>query len=469
MKLPNVIFIVIDALRANNLGCYGYNKNTSPFIDKISEEALLFKNAFSTTNVTDASLTSIFSGFYPKSHGIINHAEKVTKQEINTFQQSEIQLLPEILKSFGYNTLAIDWLGKWHRKGYDYYSGFEEEGLIKQRNKIFKKCPAAIQTIISNVYRTFILNDSKKATLTTNQALKAFELDRNKPFFMFIHYWDVHTPYTPPKHFLNKLYKNTSEGKNDFSEIINSLGNEKWRNYIKKCFGKSKSSKAIIANYDASIRYVDNEIERIVHFLEQKGIYDDTLIIITSDHGESLTEHGIYFDHHGLYDVNTHVPLIMRYPPLFPEKKQIQDLVQHIDLVPTILEILNINVDEDFDGKSLLPLISHPKTDHRSVIFTEESYVQRKRAIRTKDYKYICALSEEKAMCRYCERIHGGLKELYDLNLDPDETENIIESKQEIADKFDQSINLIVRHLDHKKRNRKKRLLKQKIKSIKNI
>jgi len=110
MTKPNVIFIIIDALRADHLSCYGYLKETSPNIDKLAEGGTLFNSCYSCTTATDSSLTSIFSGRYPVSHGIIDHGPRVGQDEIYALSASGTIFLPEILKHEGYTTIALDWL-----------------------------------------------------------------------------------------------------------------------------------------------------------------------------------------------------------------------------------------------------------------------------------------------------------------------------------------------------------------------
>ena len=117
MAKPNLIFVVIDACRADHLSCYGYPKKTSPNLDKLVEDGALFTNCYSCTTATDSSLTSIFSGRYPVSHGIINHGPRVAKDEIYALSESGSMFLPEILKRQGYATIALDWIGRWHRRG----------------------------------------------------------------------------------------------------------------------------------------------------------------------------------------------------------------------------------------------------------------------------------------------------------------------------------------------------------------
>jgi arylsulfatase A-like enzyme len=156
-------------------------------------------------------------------------------------------------------------------------------------------------------------------------------------------------------------------------------------------------------------------------------------MIVTSDHGESLDEHDIFFDHHGLYDVTTHVPLILHGPKFLPPAGPVEALVQHVDLVPTLCDLLGIDrTNLEFDGSSWMPLFEGRTTSLRDFILSEENYVQRKIAIRTRDHKYIFA-PDGKGFCNYCQKIHKGPEELYDLTSDPGETVNRIAADPEIA------------------------------------
>ncbi|MEQ9715981.1 MAG: sulfatase [Candidatus Asgardarchaeum sp.] len=466
MEKPNVIIVVIDALRARNMSMYGYDKPTTPNIDKIAKDSVLFDNCFSTTNTTDPSVTTILSGQYPITHGILQHGEKVSKEEIKNAYK--INFLQKILKQNGFYTIAIDWLGRWHKLGFDYYSGVLEDKR-RRVQKVFSALKMEdILSKISHVVNKFKDDRSwyyDKASDVTNHAISVIEEHLDKNFFLFIHYWDTHTPYNPPKDFLEKFqeYDYYSEYHN-IEEIFSRISNDNWRRYLKRWIGNAKSVEEILMRYDAEISYIDSEIGKLIEKLNDLNILDNTLLIITSDHGESLTEHGIFFDHHGLYDVNIHVPLIMRYPKRMPKNKRISFLVQHVDIVPTVLDLLNIEYTSlTFDGISLINSIEK-NVNVRNFIFAEEFYVERKMAIRTNQYKYIFAPSEKDAICRYCGIIHGGVEELYDLREDPDERHNIIDKESEIA------LNLKLKLQEYIKELRNRRCLldlKLKIKSLK--
>lgn len=448
----NIIFIAVDALRAKNLGCYGYKRNTSPNIDSLAEKGLLFENTYACINHTDPSFTTIFSGRYPLSHGILNHGPRVTYDEVKALDERKIKLLPEMLRENGYKTLAIDWLWRWHKRGYDYYSGAKPQAslhaFLKQQVRIFPILRTFLRPSMVNKLREKVLKGVSKAyedaRRVTEQAIKLISDNKQEKFFLFLHYWDTHTPYLPPKEYI----KTNSTNKRKMDELFRYIISSKFKQDFGIFEKKVKEYKsAITTSYDGEISFVDAEIGRLINFLQSHQLLKDTMIILTSDHGESLTEHGIYLDHAGLYDVTIHVPFLLVHPNL-PKGKRIKGFVQHYDFVPTILELLDIEPDVKFDGKSVIPLIEGNQI--HSAIYAEEAQYQRKRAIRTLDWKYIYSLTTKETPCRRCGLIHGAKEELYNLNEDPKETENIISEKPQIARELRKNLEDWINKLDYK-------------------
>ena len=434
----NIIIIVMDALRAKNLGCYGYPVKTSPNIDNLAKEGVLFEDAYSCINATDPSLTTIFSGKYPASHGIIRHGPQVTKEDIQEFNTTGTVLLPEILKLRGYTTAAIDWLGRWHRRGYTQY------GVTSRK----------LPTLLHAFYRIFRPSKTGKPTADaksiSNQAINIIRENREKNFLLFIHYWDTHTCYSSPKKYIEECLQAKGEEDQTIEEVLSQIGNPKWRDYLRYCMKGARTTNEIVARYDGAIAFVDHEIGRLIESLKENRILEQTLIILTADHAESLTEHGIYFTHHGLYDEAIHVPLVLRAGGL-PKSKRVKGFVQHTDIFPTILDILNVEAESDFDGRSLIPLIHGEVKQLRPAIYVEEAQTERKRAIRTDKYKYIYALSEKDAICRWCERVHGGREELYDLEEDAQETRNILEEQPAVANALKEQLSDWIKYFEYKK------------------
>ncbi len=462
--------MVSDALRARNLGCYGYDKETSPYIDEIARQGVLFKNAFCTITTTDPSFTTIFTGKYPLAHGLRHHGPQVT--EIEKSYTSRLRFLPEVLRENGYTTIGLDWLGKWHRKGYDYYAGCQnypanneltgsqdQTGIsidgqgrdnplirflarqlmrpLRGKCNWYYRLPAGMRDIIrsyairmneitmSGFSRKKLPIVSDSAGLSDLAVSYIRQCANRKNFFIFVHYWDTHIPYTGPYSVARKYFLKHQYSSEKVSSVLKEFSGTRATMLVKKSVRGHLPDTIgrIMAQYDASVAYTDRNIGRIYTALDNTGVLDDTLIIITADHGESLGEHRIYFDHHGLYEPEIHVPLIIRHPKV-SSKMAYEQFVQHFDIVPTILDLAGIDYkDEDFNGESLMKIVNGGKWNRRFV-YAEETACQKKRMIRDNRYKYIKALNDEK--CYYCERYHSKEDEFYDLQADPAELNNII-------------------------------------------
>ena len=250
----NIVLIGIDALRADHLGCYAYNKETSPNIDNLAKKGITFENAFSCINTTDPSFTTILSGKYPISHGIRNHSEKVTNSMLQNFYKQKIRFLSEILRDNGYKTIGIDWLGRWHKKGFEYYlSDAMQKKHLKILSKIVNQLPDTFSDKIKKIYRKTTSSNSSihTATKLTDKALELIN-NCNKPFFLFIHCWDTHTPYNAPESIYNEL-KPEGDGK-ELEKLFASIGNEKWKEYLLKAAGKATTAEEVSAMYDSAIK-----------------------------------------------------------------------------------------------------------------------------------------------------------------------------------------------------------------------
>jgi arylsulfatase A-like enzyme len=424
----NVIVMVLDALRARNVSCYGYNKETTPNIDKLAATGIKFEKAYCTINTTDPSLTTIFTGMFPLRHGITNHGARVSSEEIDNFNRSGIKTLPEMLKNHGYATCCVDWLGRWHKKGYDKYS--EEDAKPNAQKKFatsmsrrYHQLPKAVRWVVRNVYKRF-QPQQLTAERYTDLAID-FLNNATEPFFIFLHYWGTHIPYQAPKDIAAR-FRDAGKSTTEIKTIIDSIQNAEYKDYFaNNLFYGARDPLDVIAKYDGAAYYVDQQIGRLVQSLKEKGIFDNTLIIVTADHGESLIEHGIYFDHHGLYQEIMHVPLVMCCPSVITKASRIPDPIQHIDLFPTILDLTGCKQGPgSIDGQSLRPRLDGTPYKSRDYIYTEEFNRERRTAISDGHFKLIFTPSGEVAVCEICGRPHGDAVELYDLANDPAETTN---------------------------------------------
>jgi len=312
---PNVVLIVVDALRPDYLGCYGSVRPTSPHIDQLAGRGILFEKAFAHASWTKPSFASFLTSLYPFQHGVVDW-ESVMPDTIST--------LPEVLRQNGYSTLAIiSMLGLTGdfkvTKGFDKLSGAP-------------------------------MREADAARITDT----AIDLIENspKPFFILIHYEDTHWPYRPPPEYLDLVRR--EDDPNPFASQGTGRaqrGERPPEEYVsrEKLF------------YAACVRFVDDEIGRLVEFLDKTNLRSETMIIITADHGEAFWEHGERAHGFNLYDEAIRVPLIIHYPARFHKARRIDSLVRHIDLMPTVLDITGAGDSGHREGLSLVGLIDKAK------------------------------------------------------------------------------------------------------------
>jgi arylsulfatase A-like enzyme len=447
----NVIFILIDALRPDHLSCYGYNRETSPNIDNLAKQGVLFENTFSSDNLTNKSTLAILSGRH-----LLTNKKGFTydEKELKSFFESGGVFLQEILKKNGYKTYCLHHLYGWRKIGFDYY--FKDDKKVA----IIKKIPG-VSKISKNLFYKFgskkMINKIKfkrDSERMINEAIDIIKEEDN--FFIKLPFNDTHMPYNYPQNFTKFHAENKSERIFDTLSIENGY-NKQYVKFCKENLDENCEIEDIKAMYDNAIAYNDYLIGKIIKTLKEEGIFEKTIIVIFSDHGESLGEHKIYSDHHGLYDVSMHVPLIISGN--VPKNKKIKTLTSLQDITPTVLDLVGIRYDDSlFDGKSLLPLMFDEKDKIRDLVFMEEITYYDKKAIRTEDYKYMESSSKEGAMCSRCNNYHGGIIELYDLKKDPGENINIAKSNKELLLEMKLKLDKTIRDL--KTVNEKRRIKK---------
>jgi len=381
---PNIILISIDALRADHLSCYGYHRNTSPNIDRLAREGTIFKNCLSQATSTGPSHTSIFLSQYVWRHKVDTFKKRLGRSPAT---------LAEILKDRNYTTAAFVGRGILSAK-YELNRGFE----IYDDGSPGRGWCYEISSYI-------------------NKLLSWLESVRNRKFFLFIHTYDVHAPYNPPSPYFDLYTKGHYEG----THLRMSKGIMPLKLNASEL--TPEEIDYIMAVYDGGINYVDDQLGKIFEKLNQLGIYENTIIIITADHGEAFREHGKLEHNSKPYIEEIHVPLIMKGPGI-PRNRIYENFVQHIDIVPTIFEILNIPQRGEMQGRSLLPLMNNCEIeeDFKTYSFGRRARNRFSMSLRTKEWTYIMN--------------PGGLDELYNRINDPKEQNNIIEKKPLIAKKL---------------------------------
>lgn len=334
---PNIIVLTVDTLRADHMGLHGYHRDTMPMIEAFARTAAVFDNAVVSRGSTCPSYASMLTGLYPFHHGVYNN-RPVLHEDLTT--------LPEVLRSAGYHTAAfmsnfvlVGEISGCHQ-GFDIYDDWVEE---REANR-------------TNYERT--------AGSTVKAILEWLESNPPQPFFLFTNFIDPHGPYTPPER-LKSLYQSNKKRMLNLEQIPSYQLLEGSLNYFDYVDG-----------YDAEIRYVDEAMGVLIEQLKRKGLWDDALVIFTSDHGESFGEHHIYFEHQfHVWEETVRVPLAIRLPNRRNNQntvlsRRVRSVCSPMDLMPTILDYLNIGFDGRIDGRSLLPILSDAEDNNR-IMFLE--------------------------------------------------------------------------------------------------
>ncbi|MCB0077586.1 MAG: sulfatase [Anaerolineales bacterium] len=403
---PNVIFLVVDTLRADHLGCYGYHHNTSPHIDRLASQGVLAEHLYCAAIPTQPSFTTMLTGQHPITHGIVAHGGK------NQLGKGAPYLSQEFLRA-GYTTCAVDNLVRerqWFVRGWEYY-------------------------IDPSLRRTLLLGVTVEQLHA--RALPWLHHHKDEPFLMFIHYWDPHWPLDPPEKYRDLFYDgaNPTDPENRAMEEwwdhpLGAIAHDTW---LRRPEGLITDPDYVRAMYDQEIRRLDDGIGALLDTLDELGLSDNTLVVLTADHGESMTEHDIFFAHHGLYDTVVHVPLIARWPGKIPAGRRVSPLISTHDLAPTLLEAAGLPIPNSMDGKSAWSLLNGASEtgQHDSLVSVECTW-QGKWSIRNERYKFILA--------RFPDLYDGPMRELYDMQADPDESHNLVEAQPELASQLESEL-----------------------------
>jgi arylsulfatase A-like enzyme/predicted Zn-dependent protease len=351
----NVLLITVDTLRADHLGCYGDSRAETPSMDRLAADGVLFERAETAAPITLPAHVSILTGTYPAYHGVRNNGVYRLGPRAET--------LAEVLKEHGYRTGAVI-------SGYPLLARF---GLSQGFDSYDDHLPAEKPRQVG--FR------ERKAEEVTHQGLAWLDTVGSQRFFLWLHYFDPHAPYTPPSPFADRF---------------------------------------ALAPYDGEVAYVDHEIGRVLDELAALQILDKTLVVLAADHGEGLGDHGEATHGVFLYESTIRVPLILSLPGPLPRGRRVSTPVRTIDLMPTVLRLLDLPQPDELQGTSLLPLTSRRPPDlllkslSESVLPRENYGWSELSALRIGDWKYILAPEEE----------------LYDLRTDPNETKNLARQRE---------------------------------------
>ena len=338
---PNVLLISVDTLRPDHLGCYGYQRNTSPAIDSLARDGVRFSKVVSPTSWTLPAHMSLLSGLPSEAHGVVDDGMKAG---------SDVLFLSEVLQDAGYETagfVAAPYLsGRYgFLQGFDHYDDYSVAEMVNRRSHEGVTSPKSFEMT---------------ADWLTTWAARP----QANPFFVFLHLWDVHYDFTPPPPYdsmFDPSYTGTVTGHDfqDSQDIHPAMA--------------PRDLQHLIALYDGEIRYTDSYVKRLLDVLRELDVLEDTMIVLTSDHGEEFFEHGHKGHRQNLFDETILVPLIIRWPEKLPRGRTIAPQVTLLDVAPTILSLVGLERPVGFGtddigtargGEDLTPLILDGLTPH---------------------------------------------------------------------------------------------------------
>lgn len=415
-KRPNLVFFLGEGQRADALSIAGHPILKTPNQDRIGREGMRLRNAFCTNALCAPARATLLTGMYSKSTGALSNAH------LNIPLPSDIPLFTDLLREAGYEIAIV---GKVHvqngveERNWDYYFG-HNNASNDYVNPLFKEGRKG------KVGQQIQYEGQYPDDLAVDRALAWLDEDRGeKPFCLLVWFVAPHEPFFRPRRYFD-LYNDTPISKpSTFDDDLRGYPGKP------KCFVEAEnklgttmkhiacgSLDGVAKNYYAGLVATDDNVGRIIDYLEKKNILDDTAIVHTSDHGYFLGEWRL-FDKRLMHEPSIRVPLMIRYPKRIPAGTIRDEMVLDIDVAPTLLDIAGISVPDQMEGKSILPLGHAASPSFRTEWYYEyfewpnPEGVRPHRGIRTGQYKLIHYVMEPQEF------------ELYDLARDPGETQNL--------------------------------------------
>jgi arylsulfatase A-like enzyme len=382
---PPVILIDIDTLRADHLGCYGYSRDTSPHLDAWSNEAVRFAWTFSQAPNTPPSQASILTSLYPTSHGRIAD-EEILADSVDT--------LAELFQRAGYATGA-----------------FVDGGLM------------AAEFGLDQGFD--IYDDAAGGLAAIDPKARAWLAEhKEQPFFLLVHTYDVHSPYeNTPEPYRSRYLEGLELPEQEFRDKLTWLMEQRRMSQYSENPQRLTPVQVEYARalYDGGIRAMDDWLGDFFDFLKKEGVYDRALIAFVSDHGDAFEEHNTVF-HERLYTPVTRVPMLVRFPEGRHGGGVIEEAVETLDLMPTLLAGAGLSLPEALHGQDLLPLI-RGEEGHRELAVSESPFFGRRVALTTSEFRLI-------------HTARGGASELYAYREDPLEQRDLAAERPEVVEQL---------------------------------
>lgn len=431
----NILLISIDTTRADFFGCYGNPAVSTPNIDRLANNGVLFENFYSTINTTLAAHSSIFTGLYPRDIGVGRNSMRLSPKVLT---------MAEFLHAKGYATAGF--IGSFAlasvfgiNQGFQTYDEsfiHDPASYIEREVESSTKNNQSFEVIIP---RTNVGHIMRSAGEVNQAFFKWLDQKKHDKFFGFVHYYDPHFPYQPPEEWYKKHLPSIPPGtpliqderepvENEFKQMIDP--NIQFSAAKIDSVQYSPEINALLQLYRSEIEYVDHEVGEIMKKLEKEGLLSKTIVIVTADHGENLVEHwnfGSFFRHGFLtYETEIHVPFIISCPGTLPKNRRVSRVASQIDIFPTVTDLVNISPPK-VDGISLLTLLFSDRNRVNRYIYSEASQPHINLRREAKHLVWVNDLnsgSVRKDQYKYTMIPNRQFEGLYNIKEDPLETKN---------------------------------------------
>ncbi|MAE65143.1 MAG: hypothetical protein CMJ18_12805 [Phycisphaeraceae bacterium] len=329
---PNVVLVVIDTLRSDHLGCYGYERGTSPFIDELAAEGVLFEHCYSAASWTFPACMSILSGLLPIVHGCECGTERLSEA---------IVTLPQYLARQGYYCAGV--VSNPHLdRAFGFARGFHDyddrTAFVQASAGLFRADAAPTHEQVNDIVTGNVV--TQRAVSLLGNAVK-----RDQPFFLFVLYFDPHDSYVPPARYVERFDKGY-DGPMDGTNVAALRGRPPAKRDLEH----------LVARYDGEIAYVDDQLRRLVEAVDRVA-RDETITIVVSDHGEAFGEHGHMLHGNGVHREEMWTPMIWRAPGRIASGRRVREPVSNLDVLATLAEMVPIRNPRPYQGRSLAPAL----------------------------------------------------------------------------------------------------------------
>ena len=418
------LYIDIDSLRPDHVGCYGYDGPTTPNIDELAEDAVRFERAYGANSPCMPARAALLSGRYGINNGVATHG-------------GDVQVMS-----------GPQWENGWDEPASDYWTLPELFFKNRVQTGAISSFPRHPSPWFYHLWHEFVQPQEPDADgaeyfqtprgeRVTDLATAFLDRHDDEPFFLYAQYWDPHAPYKRSEEEVER-FRGEYLPEYPTQEMIDD--HQDWDAFRSAGqFGVEdrEDLDELVSNYDAEIRYADEHVGRLLDELRERDLYDETLVVVTADHGEEFGEHGLYREHWSTHDGTQRVPLLVKPPASEAVDPGSRDqLVTNVDLPVTLADYAGLDAPDAWQGRSLRPVVEDAGADWRNRIVVDHGLYTAQRAVRTDRWKYIRT---------YHAGLWGGVvpdQQLYDMAADPWEQDDVADDNPAVVDRLDDEMAL---------------------------